>query len=261
MSGVLAQIIAQKALEIAALRGRSAAPPASPRGAEVSTRLRRLSREPMRLVTEIKRRSPSAGALSSALSVSERARAYAANGAAMISVLADEKFFDGGWSYVAETRAAAGDDALVLAKEFVLDERQIDEAAAAGADAVLLIVRIVDAETLHRLVDHARAVGLEPLVEIVDERELEAALAAGSKVIGVNARDLDTLQMDAARAERVLAQIPAECVKLHLSGLRNPADVAEIARKNVDAALIGEALMRIDDPAPLLRAMCAATLG
>jgi len=95
----------------------------------------------------------------------------------------------------------------------------------------------------------------------VDERELEAALAAGSKVIGVNARDLDTLQMDAARAERVLAQIPAECVKLHLSGLRNPADVAEIARKNVDAALIGEALMRIDDPAPLLRAMCAATLG
>ena len=261
MSGVLDAILAQKRVEIEQLRAVEAKPPASPRGPEVLARLRRLSREPMRLVTEIKRRSPSAGALSTVLSVPERATVYAGNGAAMVSVLADVRFFDGGWPSVAEARAAVGSDALVLAKEFVLDERQIDEAAAAGADSVLLIARIVDAGTLARLVTSARIGGLEPLVEVIDEHELSAALEAGAKVIGVNARDLDTLQMDAARAERVLAQIPADCIKLHLSGLRTPTDVAQVARQNVDAALIGEALMRLDDPAPLLRTMCAATLG
>ncbi|MBX3230229.1 MAG: indole-3-glycerol-phosphate synthase [Labilithrix sp.] len=260
MSGVLEAILAQKAVEIAELRAREPRARAEPRGAEVLARLRRAPGEPLRLVTEIKRRSPSAGALSTALTVAARARVYAAGGAAMISVLADAKFFDGGWPFVAETRAAAP-DALVLAKEFVLDERQIDEAAACGADAVLLIVRIVSPPRLAALVRHARARGLEPLVEIVDEPELAAALAADATVIGVNARDLDTLQMDAARAERVLAQIPAKCIKLHLSGLKDAAGVAAVARSGVDAALIGEALMRLDDPAPLLRAMRGATVS
>jgi indole-3-glycerol phosphate synthase len=259
MSGVLGKILAQKRIEIEALRAAPARPPADPRGAVVVERLRRRGGA-FRLLTEIKRRSPSAGALSTALSVGDRARIYATNGATMISVLADETFFDGSWASVAEARRAV-DDVLVLAKEFVLDERQIDEAAAAGADAVLLIVRCLEPARLRALVRHARGLGLEPLVEIVDEPELEAALAADAAVIGVNTRDLDTLQMDAARSARVLAAIPPACVRLHLSGVKSAADVTALAAAPLDGALIGEALMRLDDPTPLLRAMSEAAVG
>lgn len=259
MSGVLDAILAQKRVEIDALRRRAVTPgDLAPRGALVTERLRRTGGA-LRLLTEIKHRSPSAGPLSTALSVAERARLYAAGGATVVSVLADEKFFDGSWAHVAEARRAAG-DTLVLAKEFVLDERQIAEAAAAGADSVLLIVRCLDANRLRALVAEARARGLEPLVEIVDEAELATALAAEATVIGVNARDLDTLKMDAERSARVLARIPDSCARLHLSGVKSAADVAAL-RSSADGALIGEALMRLDDPAPLLRAMVEAAIG
>jgi len=192
------------------------------------------------------------------LSVGERARIYASGGATMISVLADAKFFDGSWAYVAEARQVAG-DTLILAKEFVIDEVQIDEAAAVGADSVLLIVRCLEASRRAPLVTYAREKGLEPLVEVVNENEVEAAVAAGATVIGVNARVLDTLQMDGARAARVLSAIPDACIRLHLSGVKSPDDVAALAASQIDGALIGEALMRLDDPAPLLSAMTAAT--
>jgi indole-3-glycerol phosphate synthase len=258
MSGVLERILAQKRREMAVLVPRAAGSLA-PRGSLVVERLRRGNGE-LRLLTEIKRKSPSAGTLSTALSVGERARVYATGGAAMISVLADEQFFDGSWDYVAEARRVAG-DTLVLAKEFVIDERQISEAAAVGADGVLLIVRCLEPARLRALVADARTKGLEPLVEIVDENELATALEADATVIGVNARDLDTLKMDAARTARVLAQIPPRCVRLHLSGVKSPDDVAALRASEVDGALIGEALMRLDDPAPLLRAMRAAAVG
>jgi indole-3-glycerol phosphate synthase len=180
----------------------------------------------------------------------------------MVSVLCDGPFFDGSWEHLAAARArldAAGRAVPLLAKEFVLDERQIGEARDRGADAVLLIARIVDAPLLARLCGAAREEGLEPLVEVTDERELEAGLRAGARVVGVNVRDLDTLAMDAARAARVLDAIPADVVAVHLSGLREPADVARVARSRADAALIGEALMRDDDPRARLRAMVDAT--
>jgi indole-3-glycerol phosphate synthase len=105
---------------------------------------------------------------------------------------------------------------------------------------------------LSRLVEGARSRGIEPFVEVVDERELDVALAAGARLIGVNARDLDTLEVDGERTKRVLARIPASTVAVHLSGLRSGPDAAEVAASRADAALIGEALMRRDDPAPLL---------
>lgn len=259
MSGVLDRILAQKRVEIAAMRALPAPPRGPSRGGLVVDRLRR-SGGALRLLTEIKRKSPSAGALSTALSVGERARVYASGGATMISVLADTTFFDGSWAYVAEARREAG-DTLVLAKEFVLDECQIAAAAATGADSVLLIVRCLEPARLGALVADARAKGLEPLVEIVDEAELQTALDANATVIGVNARDLDTLQMDAARAGRVLAAIPERCIRLHLSGVRSADDVAALRASAIDGALIGEALMRLDDPAPLLRAMHEAAIG
>jgi indole-3-glycerol phosphate synthase len=182
----------------------------------------------------------------------------------MVSVLCDEAFFAGGWDDLANARARLDREGLrvpLLAKEFVLDEVQIDLARAHGADAVLLIARIVRRDDLARLVAHARGAHLEPLVEIVDEEELDAALHAGARVIGVNARDLDTLAMDKERTARVVAAIPAGIVAVHLSGLTKAEAVRDVARTRADAALIGEALMRQDDPGPLLREMVEAAGG
>jgi indole-3-glycerol phosphate synthase len=180
----------------------------------------------------------------------------------MVSILCDAKYFDGSWADLAAARAQldAGSGAVpLLAKEFVIDARQIDEARDRGADAVLLIARIVSRAQLIELAQAARTQGLEPLVEVVDESEVASALEARARVVGVNARDLDTLAMDAARTARVLASIPREVVAVHLSGLRSPSDVQAVARDRADAALVGEALMRQDDPRPLLAAMLAAT--
>jgi len=215
----------------------------------------------LRLIAEVKLKSPSAGPLSRALTPEGRALAYAEAGASMISVLCDAPYFDGSWDHLAAARAeldAAGRAVPLLAKDFVIDERQIHEARDRGGDAVLLIARIVSAERLRQLAGAARAEGLEPFVEIVDAPELEAAVAIGARVIGVNARDLDTLQVDVAQTARVLAAIPEGAVAVHLSGLRQPADVAQVARGRADAALMGEVLMRQDDPRPLLRAMIDA---
>jgi indole-3-glycerol phosphate synthase len=255
----LDDILRSKLREIELLRATPRASIARPR-IEVLQALRRDS-GPLRLIAEVKRKSPSAGALSGRLAPSARAIAYAEAGASMVSVLCDGPFFDGGWDHLAAARAVldgAERPLPLLAKDFVLDVRQIAEAVDRGADAVLLIARIVDATALAALARAARDEGIEPLVEVVDEAELDAALAAGARLVGVNARDLDTLAMDSARAARLLEVIPSDVVSVHLSGLKTPADVEAVARGAADAALVGEALMREDDPTALLRAMVAA---
>lgn len=224
---------------------------------DVAAPLSRAPGEPLRLIAEIKRRSPSAGALSTRLSVSERARVYTREGARMISVLVDRAHFDGGYGDLAEARAVT--DVPLLAKGFALEDVQLEAARRAGADAVLLIVRILDDPALATLVAGARARGLTPVVEVIDEDELARALSAGAEVLGVNARDLATLEMDKARAARVLAQIPERCVALWFSGVGSAEEVQRLSTGDLDGALIGEALMRQDDPSALLRAMVAAT--
>ncbi len=255
----LGDILATKGAEVSELRSRPRA--ASGRVAhDVVGALRRSPGAPLRLIAEVKLRSPSAGPLSRTLMPAARAVAYAEAGASMVSVLCDAKYFDGSWSDLAACRAlldGAGRTVPLLAKEFVIDERQIAEARDRGGDAVLLIARIVSRAQLVELADAARAHGIEPLIEVVDESEVASALEARARVVGVNARDLDTLVMDAARTARVLAAIPHEVVAVRLSGLRSAADVAAIARERPDAALVGEALMRQDDPRPLLAAMVA----
>jgi indole-3-glycerol phosphate synthase len=256
----LAAIIATKKREVDELRkrprSRSARVPI-----DAGVALRRSPEGQLRLIAEIKLRSPSAGPLSRRLDPAARAVAYAEAGASMVSVLCDGPFFDGSWQHLASARErldATGRRMPLLAKEFVVDERQIQEARDRGADVVLLIARIVDPARLIQLARAARDEGIEPLIEVVDERELEAASAADARVVGVNARDLDTLAMDSERAARVLASIPREVTAVHLSGLREPRDIAAIARSRADAALVGEALMRDDDPRPRLRALVAA---
>ncbi len=208
------------------------------------------------LITEIKRRAPSAGQLSTVLSVAERAAAYERAGAAMLSVLCDAHFFDGDYQHLVEARAAT--KLPLLCKEFVIDEAQLDAARAFGADAVLLIVRCLAPGRTAELIQAARARDLVPFVEVATEQELTVALDGGAELIGVNARDLDTLVMDAARAARVLAAIPSGITRAHLSGLSKPEDITRIKASGADAALVGEALMRADDPEPLLRTLAAA---
>jgi len=225
--------------------------------------------EPLRLIAEIKLRSPSAGPLSTALSPAERALAYAGSGARMISVLTDAPFFGGSFDHLAACRDAL-DEALgparppLLCKEFILHPVQLDRALDAGADAALLIARIVAPDALASLAREARARGLEPLVEVATEAELAAAMSVGARLIGVNARDLNTLRMDHARATKILARIDQGVVAIHLSGLSSPENVAQVAfpatSRRADAALIGEALMRRDDPRALLASMVGAAI-
>ncbi len=262
MSGVLDDIVRAKQREVHGLKYRTCYTRIGegPRK-NVATSLRRAAGQPLRLIAENKRKSPSAGALSTALSTAERVVRYAASGAAMVSVLCDEEFFGGSWHDVTEARRAllaAGFATPILAKEFVIDERQLREASACGADAVLLIARILDATKLQELLAQAESLGLESVVEVVTEQELRWAVAAKAPIIGVNARDLDTLAMDPERAARVLAAIPEGCIPLYLSGVKAPDDVRRLAATRAHAALIGETLMREDDPRALLASMVQA---
>lgn len=260
MSRWIDRILTSKRAEISRLRAAFPTTASHRPDGLVFQTLRRQTTSPLKLIAEIKPRSPSAGLLSTALSVKDRAIAYANAGAAMISVLVDQPFFGGSYENLAACREAL--DATfdrsrprLLCKEFILDPLQIDLAAASGADAVLLIARIVSPDELVTLADHARSRDLEPLIEVATDDELAAAVAARARVVGVNARDLDTLAMHPERAAAVLARIDSSTVRVHLSGLASAADVARIAKGPADAALVGEALMRQDDPTELLRAM------
>ena len=250
--GVLADILAEKAENLAELRGRRL--PAPPPRRPVS--LRREPGAALKLIAEIKFRSPSAGALSSVLGVRERAAAYERGGASMVSVLTDARFFGGAWENLGVARASCS--LPLLCKEFVVDELQLDAARSYGADAVLIIVRCVPHDRLRALVEGAWARELEPFVEITNDEEARVALDAGATLVGVNARDLDTLVMDAERAAKTLALLPASVTSVHLSGLAKPADVERVRATGAHAALVGETLMRADDPEPLLRSLVAA---
>jgi indole-3-glycerol phosphate synthase len=231
---------------------------------DVVSVLRRPEGAALRLIAEVKLRSPSAGALSRKLAPGERAFAYAESGASMVSILCDGPFFDGSWEHLSQARASLDtrpNPVPVLAKEFVIHERQVQEASDRGADSVLLIARILTPARLTELVAMARAEQIEPLVEVVDERELEMATRAQARLVGVNARDLDTLHLDSARASRVLAGIPPSIVAIHFSGLREAKDIAMVAQGRADAALVGEGLMRADDPRPHLLRMADAARG
>lgn len=250
--GVLQKILEHKRGELSALRRRKLPPAPSPRPSE----LKRTVGDSLRLITEIKRRSPSAGPLSQALSVEERARCYAEHGASLISVLCDEQFFDGSYEHLSRAREVCGTP--LLCKEFVIDECQLDAAAAYGADAVLLIVRCLTPGRLQQLIDAATKRRLKALVEVHAPSEVGVALDCGATFIGVNARDLDTLEMKPELAAKVLNGLPKAVIRAHLSGVRTPADVVRLRQSGVDAALIGEVLMRQDDPSPLLQSLANA---
>ncbi len=210
----------------------------------------------LHLIAEVKRRSPSVGDIAAGDDAVARARAYTAGGAAAISVLCEPHWFGGSVDDLRAVRAAVS--IPVLAKEFIVDARQLDLVRAAGADIVLLLAVLHPVERLMALVDRARDLGMEPLVEAHDERELEAALATAARLIGINNRDLRTLDVDPERAVRLRELIPADRLAIAESGVRDTATVVRWRATGFDAALVGEALMRSADPAAAARAFVAA---
>ena len=197
----------------------------------------------LRVIAELKRRSPSAGTFASWTDPAELAASYAAGGAAAISVLTDSHYFSGRPGFVAAARSVFGGPAL--RKDFLADELDLAISAALGADAVLLIVAMLGPETA-RLVRLARAYELDVLVEVHDQRELELAMASGAPVLGINNRDLRTFTVDLGTTERLACQVPAPVVVVGESGVMGPADAARLRKAGCDAILVGESLARAE---------------
>jgi indole-3-glycerol phosphate synthase len=200
----------------------------------------------VRLIAECKRRSPSRGVLRREYDPAGIARAYEQHGAAAISILTEPTFFDGSLDHLRQVRAAV--DLPLLRKDFIVTDYQVIEAAAAGADAVLLIVAALDDGALKRLLARAAGCGLATLTEVHDAGELARAIDAGADIIGVNSRNLRTLQVDVSLLEDLGPRIPAGVVAVAESGLRTAADVARLRDIRYDAFLIGERFMT--EPAP-----------
>jgi indole-3-glycerol phosphate synthase len=206
-------------------------------------------------IAEIKRRSPSKGPLAPDLVPGVLAQAYAAAGAACLSVLTDNEFFGGSRADLAEARSVV--DLPVLRKDFTVCPADVCDARLMGADAVLLIVGALSPGELAELVELSRRVGLDALVEVHDEAEAELALGAGADLVGVNQRDLVSFEVDTDRAVRVGASLPGAVVRVAESGIRTSDDVARLAHAGFDAVLVGEALVTAADPGAALVSLMA----
>jgi indole-3-glycerol phosphate synthase len=254
---VLDRIVETKRIEIAELRGREAAVRAAAAVAEPAPPfVAALVRGPcVAVIAEVKRRSPSAGDIRGGASAAEVAAIYAAAGAAAISVLTDRVHFGGELADLQEARRQV--TLPLLRKDFTLDALQVYEAKAAGASAVLLIVRLLDDAQLADLAALAAELGLAALVEVHDERELERAADVGARLIGINNRDLATLRTDLGTTLRLAPLVPRECVLIGESGIGSAQDVALLAAAGVSAVLVGESLMRAEDPIRLASSLAA----
>ena len=231
------------------------APAGTPEGARFSGSLR----EPgTRIIAELKRRSPSAGEISPHLDrrIETFALAYRRGHAAAISVVTERSFFGGDPEWIVRARKISG--LPVLMKDFVVEERQLDFAASYGADAVLLIAAILDDEALRRLMAGAAERGLAVLVEAHDAGEIRRAAAAGAAIVGVNARDLRSFSVDLAGAAALAGAISETAVRVAESGISSRADVERLAAAGFGAFLVGEALLRSEDPEETLRVLRGA---
>jgi indole-3-glycerol phosphate synthase len=206
------------------------------------------------VIAEVKRRSPSKGDLAPGLDPARLAGAYAAGGAAALSVLTDAAFFGGSPDDLATARQAAG-GRPVLRKDFTVDVRDVFDARAMGADCVLLIAAALDDDELRRFHEAALEVGLDALVEVHDEAELERALAVGPRLVGVNQRDLVTFAVDTERAVRMAPLIPEGVVAVAESGISGPGDARTLAAAGYRAVLVGESLVRAADPTAAVAAL------
>lgn len=264
---ILAEIIANKRAELVAAKAAVTAAELERRAARaVGTRdfaaaLRRVAGStsspqaggPVRIIAEVKRRSPSAGAIAAEAGAIAVAREYEAAGADAISVLTDRKYFGGSLEDLAAVRAAVG--VPVLRKDFIVEAYQVWEARAAGADGFLLIAEALDEAALAELVALGRRLGMEALVEAHGAEALERAVASGARLVGVNNRDLRTMAVDVGTTERLAAQVPGDRVVVAESGIAGAAEVRRVLKAGAQAVLVGETLMRAEDRGGKVREM------
>lgn len=210
----------------------------------------------VRVICEVKRSSPSKGALAAIADPAALARDYAAGGAAAISVLTEQRRFGGSLADLDTVRAAV--DTPILRKDFIVTSYQLWEARAHGADLALLIVAALEQPALVSLIERAESIGLTPLVEVHDEEEIARAVDAGARIIGVNARNLKTLEVDRNTFGNVVDAIPDHIVKVAESGVRGPHDLIAYANLGADAVLVGESLVTGKDPKAAVADLVAA---
>jgi len=254
---VLRKIIARKREEIVARKAHTSLADLKARAADqapargfVHAIEQKIAQGKSGVIAEIKKASPSKGVIREHFVPAELARSYELGGAACLSVLTDIDFFQGADAYLQQARAAV--NIPVIRKDFLVDEYHIYEARALGADCVLLIVAALDTEKLKELNSLANEIGLDVLVEVHDEKELEIALQLSNKLIGINNRNLHTFDVTLETTYKLLDQIDSDRIVVTESGILAPADVQAMRAKNVNAFLVGEAFMRVEDPGAAL---------
>ena len=229
-----------------------------PRGFE--QRIREFNEDgQLALIAEIKKASPSAGVIRADFNPAKLARDYKSGGACCLSVLTDTPYFQGHDDYIAQVRDAVS--LPVLRKDFMLTPYQIYESRALGADCVLLIMAAVDEETANYIYDVAGQLSMDILIEVHDHKELMQALALGSGMIGVNSRNLKTLEVDLETTLALAKEIPDHLVKIAESGINTPADLQKLRKAGYGAFLVGESLMRQDDVTLAVRRLLGAGTG
>ncbi|MDX1646086.1 MAG: indole-3-glycerol phosphate synthase TrpC [Longimicrobiales bacterium] len=246
--GILDRIVRTKRVELEALRPRRRTLEEALDRARPPRGFRAALAEPgsVSVIAECKRRSPGAGPIRPDLDPAKLGRAYEDAGASAISVLTDETYFGGRLEDLEVVRDATS--VPILRKDFTLHPLHLLEARGAGADAILLIVRILEDEALAALHGEARGLDMDVLVEVHDEEDLERALRIDADLVGINNRDLSTFTTDLGTTERLLASIPHDVVIVSESGIRTRDDVARLGRAGVDGILVGESLLEVDDP-------------
>lgn len=254
---VLRKIIARKWEEIAARKQNTSLADIKIRATEqlpargfVNAIEKKIAQGKAGVIAEIKKASPSKGVIREHFVPAELARSYEQGGAACLSVLTDVDFFQGADAYLLQARAAV--NIPVIRKDFLVDEYHIYEARALGADCVLLIVAALEPAKLKELNDLAHEIGLDVLVEVHDEKELDIALQLPNKLIGINNRNLHTFDVTLETTYKLLNQIGSDRIVVTESGILAPVDVQAMRAKNVNAFLVGEAFMRVEDPGAAL---------
>lgn len=259
MSSILDKIVAQKLTEIATAK--SARSLASVCGMAANAEPPRdflaslTASDYVGLIAEVKKASPSKGVIREDFDPVAIAKIYCDNGAQCISVLTDETFFQGSLDFLSSIRAAVTKP--LLRKDFILDEYQVYEARAAGADAILLIAECLDPNQLRDLYETTCGLGMTPLVELYDEENIDAVLSCQPRLVGVNNRDLNTFKVDLGHSIRIKQQLPDEVVMVSESGIFNSDDVSLLHDSGIAAMLVGESLMRADDIGQAVQSLLA----